>query len=125
MFKRSRNALAAVLLAFICSSPFAAQLVNVNTADAVTLAENLNGIGTAKAQAIIEYRKLHGKFNGVDDLIKVKGIGTKLVERNNAIITFGNSVTSTASADEKIIPTATGTATAVNKTSTPALPAAN
>ena len=125
MFKKSRDALAAVLLAFVCSSPFAAQLVNVNTADAVTLAENLNGIGTAKAQAIIEYRKLHGNFTGVDDLIKVKGIGSKLVERNSAVISFGNSVTTAASAGDTIKSTATGSASTANKTSTPASPAAN
>lgn len=56
--------------------------VNINTADADTLAANLNGVGPAKAQAIIEYRTAHGKFTSKAQLSEVKGIGEKTVAKN-------------------------------------------
>lgn len=59
---------------------FAAQ-VNLNTASAAQL-ETLNGIGAAKAEAIVDYRKEHGAFKSVDELAKVKGIGQKTVDKN-------------------------------------------
>jgi competence protein ComEA len=90
MFKSIRQSLAVVVITL--SAPFihAAQLVNINTADAVTIAESLNGIGATKAKAIIEYRELHGDFRSADDLVKVKGIGFKLVDRNSDVISFGD-----------------------------------
>ncbi len=60
--------------------------VNVNTADAQTISEELNGIGMAKAKAIIEYRKKHGPFKNADELSLVKGIGERTVDRNRADI---------------------------------------
>lgn len=56
--------------------------VNINTADAKTLAAELNGVGAVKAQAIIDYRKLHGGFKSVNDLANVKGINSKTIEKN-------------------------------------------
>lgn len=61
-----------------------AEPVNINTADIKSLAENIKGVGEKKAQAIIKYRKTHGAFKRVDDLVKVKGIGAKLLEKNRA-----------------------------------------
>ncbi|MCY4157443.1 MAG: helix-hairpin-helix domain-containing protein [Gammaproteobacteria bacterium] len=55
--------------------------VNVNTADAETLAAELNGIGPVKAKAIIEYREQNGPFKSVEELLKVKGIGPKTLEK--------------------------------------------
>ena len=66
----------------------AAAPVNVNTADAQTLATNISGVGAKKAQAIIKYRKLNGPFKSAQDLIKVKGIGKKLIERNRDDLVF-------------------------------------
>lgn len=63
--------------------------VNINTADATTLAEGLNGIGIKKAQAIVDYRKQHGPFKSVKDLAKVKGINDTLIEKNKESITLG------------------------------------
>lgn len=60
----------------------APRTVNINTADAATLAEVLKGVGLAKAEAIIAYRKEHGGFKSVDQLAEVKGIGDKLVKAN-------------------------------------------
>lgn len=60
--------------------------VNVNTADAATLARELHGIGPAKAQAIVAHRDKHGPFRSVDDLARVRGIGRKTVERNRDLL---------------------------------------
>ena len=53
--------------------------VNINTANINEL-ESLKGIGHSKASAIIEYRKAH-KFEKIEDIMKVKGIGKKLFEK--------------------------------------------
>ena len=60
--------------------------VNINTADAGTIAAELDGIGLAKAKAIVEYRKKHGPFRSADDLSLVKGIGERTVDMNRADI---------------------------------------
>lgn len=59
-------------------------VVNINHAGAQELAEKLFGIGPAKARAIVEFRELHGPFETVDELIKVKGIGPRTLEKNRA-----------------------------------------
>lgn len=56
--------------------------VNVNTADAETISESLQGVGLSKARAIVEYRQKHGPFRSADDLSLVKGIGERTVELN-------------------------------------------
>ena len=56
--------------------------VNVNTADAETISEALEGVGLSKARAIVEYRQKHGPFKSPDDLSLVKGIGERTVELN-------------------------------------------
>ncbi len=47
--------------------------VDLNTADRSML-ETLPGIGPGKAQAILNYRQEHGRFNAAEDLMKVPGI---------------------------------------------------
>jgi competence protein ComEA len=69
---------------------FAADAVDINTADVQTLAA-LHGIGAAKAEAIIAYRQQHGPFASVDQLVEVKGIGDKTVERNRDRLTVGTA----------------------------------
>ena len=60
--------------------------VDINTADAETISAELNGIGLAKAKAIVEYRKKYGPFKNPEDLSLVKGIGERTVEINRANI---------------------------------------
>ena len=54
--------------------------ININTATKDELVA-LPGIGPAKAQAILDYRKAHGPFKTVEDLKDVKGIGAKRFEQ--------------------------------------------
>lgn len=61
--------------------------ININTADAQTLAEKLVGIGPARAQAIIEFREQEGNFVTVDHLEEVPGIGIATVENNRQRLT--------------------------------------
>ena len=60
--------------------------VNVNTADAETISESLQGVGLSKARAIVEYRQKHGPFGTPEDLSLVKGIGERTVELNRGNI---------------------------------------
>jgi competence protein ComEA len=69
----------------------AGSLVDINSADAVTLAEAIKGVGKAKAEAIVAYREKHGPFKSVDDLSLVQGIGPKTLEQNRSSLTVGVS----------------------------------
>jgi competence protein ComEA len=66
-----------------------AEPVNINTADAAVLAKALNGIGPAKAKAIVSYRDKNGPFKTVDQLAMVEGITQKLIDKNRADIKLG------------------------------------
>jgi competence protein ComEA len=59
--------------------------LNINTADAESLAANLVGIGLTKAQEIVRYRELHGDFVTIEELSEVKGVGL-LTEKRIAIL---------------------------------------
>lgn len=77
------------LLALLCACvplwAFAGP-VDINSADAETISTELNGIGLAKAKAIVEYREKYGPFKNPEDLSLVKGIGDRTVELNRANI---------------------------------------
>ncbi len=60
--------------------------VDINKADAATIAKELQGIGLSRAQAIVEYRDKNGAFKSADELRKVKGIGAKTIELNRSNI---------------------------------------
>jgi competence protein ComEA len=86
----------------LATSAFAATPVNVNTADAETLAKSLDGIGLAKAKAIVAYREEHGPFKSADDLTQVKGIGQATLQRNHdAILLSGEGAKPEAGAAAK------------------------
>ncbi len=82
------NLIGAIALLAV-TSVFAAQPVNINTADAQMLATSITGIGPAKAQAIVAYRTKNGLFQSVADLAKVKGIGDKTVLKNQKNLSIG------------------------------------
>jgi competence protein ComEA len=75
--------------------------VNVNTADAKTLAQNINGIGPKKAQAIVNYRTQNGPFKSSQELTKVKGIGQKIIEKNKDDLLFSDASSSKAKKSAK------------------------
>jgi competence protein ComEA len=68
--------------------PAYAAPVNVNTASADEISQNLKGIGSSKANAVVSYRDKNGKFTDLDSLTLVKGIGSKTVEKNKTDIIF-------------------------------------
>jgi len=70
------------LSALLVGSAFAADKVNINTADAGTLDRVLVGVGPSKAEAIVAYRKANGAFRSADQLASVKGIGLATIEKN-------------------------------------------
>lgn len=54
--------------------------VDINTATAEEL-QKVPGIGVALARRIIEFREEHGRFEKVDDLLNVRGIGVASLEK--------------------------------------------
>jgi competence protein ComEA len=60
--------------------------INLNTATAEQL-EAIPGIGPVLAQRIIEYRQTHGRFQSVDELLEVRGIGPKRLESMRPYVT--------------------------------------
>jgi competence protein ComEA len=78
-----------VLALALCASALAGSKVNVNTADAATIAAALNGVGQAKAEAIVAHREQNGPFKSAEQLAEVKGIGLKTVEKNRDLIDVG------------------------------------
>ncbi len=97
-FMRRLTLLLALSLALLfSSSPLQAQhsppaeaaaVVNINRADAATLAAGLNGVGLARAEEIVRHREAYGPFVSVEELAEVKGIGPATIDRNRAVITL-------------------------------------
>jgi competence protein ComEA len=65
--------------------------VNINTATQSEL-ETLQGIGPAKAKAIVVYRENNGLFESKGDLEKVSGIGSGTIKKIHGDITVSENV---------------------------------
>ncbi|MBX9893612.1 MAG: helix-hairpin-helix domain-containing protein [Nitrosomonas sp.] len=86
------------LLFLFTGTAFAA--VNLNTATQAEL-ESLQGIGPAKAKAIVEYREKNGAFTSVDDLAKVAGVGPGIIKQIRDAVTVTVATEQSAEAPEK------------------------
>ena len=62
-------------------------IVNINTSSLEEL-QTIQGIGEAKAKAIVQYREEHGGFNSIEELTNVSGIGESTLEKIKANITI-------------------------------------
>ncbi len=65
--------------------------VDLNSADAETIARELNGVGVSRAQAIVEYREQYGAFLSAEDLLNVTGIGPHILQVNKANIVLSQA----------------------------------
>jgi len=61
--------------------------VNINKADLAEL-QQLPGIGPAYAKRILEWRRLNGKFKTAEELLEIKGIGPKRLEKIKELLEF-------------------------------------
>ena len=64
------------------SSLAAAGPVDINNANAEMLAQELEGIGPARARAIVAYRETNGAFTSADQLLEVQGVGPRVLDIN-------------------------------------------
>lgn len=102
-----KSLIAATALSLVLAgSAFAAEKVNINTADAATLDRVLVNVGPSKAEAIVAYRKQHGAFRSAEQLAQVDGIGLKTVEKNRDMIVVGGAVAPAKPAATAKAPTA-------------------
>lgn len=77
------------LLLLVSHVSLAAEPIDINTADAQSLAVVMVGVGEKRAEAIVAYREEHGPFQSVEDLMQVSGIGPKVLEENRDKLRVG------------------------------------
>ncbi|TNE79365.1 MAG: helix-hairpin-helix domain-containing protein [Gammaproteobacteria bacterium] len=70
------------------AAAMAVATININTASAEELSEQLTGIGDKRAQAIVAYREANGPFSSIEQLLDIKGVGEKLLEKNRERLTL-------------------------------------
>lgn len=58
------------------------EVVNINEADAQTIATVLHRVGVKRAEDIVAWREANGKFTSVEQLLEIKGIGKATLEAN-------------------------------------------
>lgn len=114
MKKRFHLLLGLILILF--SAVTFAQMIDINTATADQLEKGLKGIGPSKAAAIVKYRQEHGRFNSVEELTNVPGIGDKTLAGIKDSVTVGSGTPS--------IPATPGKSTLPAKPTAPAVPTA-
>lgn len=64
--------------------------VNINTANSEEL-QQVPGIGPATAQKILQMRKSYGPFKSVDDLLAIRGLGQKRLDKMRKYLTVGKT----------------------------------
>lgn len=76
------------LLAALAVLPMAAWAgpVDLNSADAATLAKELKGIGPSRAEAIVAWREANGPFKAPEEIVLVQGIGERVLEDNRELL---------------------------------------
>jgi len=62
--------------------------VNINTANSEQL-QQVPGIGPATADKILKMRKSYGPFKSVDDLLAIRGLGQKRLDKMRKYLTVG------------------------------------
>ncbi len=67
-----------------------AKPVNINTATSEEL-QQVPGIGPATAQKILQMRKSYGPFKSVDDLLAIRGLGQKRLDKMRKYLTTGKT----------------------------------
>ncbi|MFT7529290.1 MAG: competence protein ComEA [Gammaproteobacteria bacterium] len=82
MFNLSFSRITSFAAAMLFSFSVWAGPVNINSADADALAANLVGVGDKIAAAIVADREQNGPFSSIEELMRVKGIGVKTLEKN-------------------------------------------
>ena len=80
--------LAVLILLSLPVTLFAAEEVDINTADKEALM-TLSGVGESFAERIINYREQNGAFETVQELTQISGIGQTLIEKNKDTLTAG------------------------------------
>ena len=80
--------LAVLILLSLPVTLFAAEEVDINTADKEALM-TLSGVGESFAEKIINYREQNGAFETVQELTQISGIGQSLIEKNKDTLTAG------------------------------------
>ena len=93
MVKKSMMVMALLALIMALSGPIGAQeasLVNINTASVEELTQ-LKGVGKKYAERIVAYREEKGAFKSPEEILNVRGIGNKILEKNKAVIVVETS----------------------------------
>lgn len=86
--------LLSLVAAALASSVLFAGPVDINTADADTLAMELDGVGPVLAAEIVRDREENGSYTSADALMRVRGIGERIVEMNRENILVGEATAS-------------------------------
>src|SRR5229473_1083527 len=85
-----------------------AKPVNINTATSEEL-QQVPGIGPATAEKILQMRKSYGPFKSVDDLLAIRGLGAKRLEKMRKYLTVGKSAPKNSTPQQPAEPAKTPT----------------
>ena len=91
MVRNAIQPVIAVLLMSLIALAAWAGPVDLNSADAETIARELNGVGVSRAQAIVDYREQFGAFSSAAELLNVNGIGPHILEVNKSNIVLSQA----------------------------------